>query len=117
MGVEGQGAAAQLVVIMMVAQQTMPVPHADVVVQLTPPSMPPLELPPLEPLPPPLLLAVPVSSGVPESVGAAGGLLLLEPQATANETAAQPDTAHKIIEFFILKTSLLSLGEPQAARV
>jgi hypothetical protein len=116
MGVEGQGGGAQLVVIMIVAQQTMPEPHADVVVQLTPPSVPPLELPPPELLPPPLLLAV-ASVGDPESVGAAGGLLLLEPQATASETAAQPDTAHKIIEFFILKTSLLSLEEPQAARV
>jgi hypothetical protein len=70
-------------------------------------SLPPLlPLPPLEP------------ESVPESVSAAGVVgLLLELQATANATAAEPETAHKIIEFFILETSLLSLCDVQAARV
>jgi hypothetical protein len=111
-GVLGQGAAWQLVVIMMVAQHTIPVPQLDDVRHIAASVAAPLLLP----LPPPLLLAVPVSSG-PASVGAAGAGLLLELQATANATAAALETDHKIIEFFILETSLLSLGEPQAACV
>jgi hypothetical protein len=74
--------------------------------------LPPSAVPPLLLLPPPLLLppSVPPPSPVFEAAG-----LLLELQATAKATAAAPDTDHKIIEFFILKTSLLSLGETQAA--
>jgi hypothetical protein len=99
---------------MMVAQQTMPDPHIDVVVHDTPPASG-VGVPLLLPLPPPLLLP-PASS--PASVGLfAGAGLLLELQATANATAVAPDRAHKIIEFFILKTSLLRLGETQAALV
>jgi hypothetical protein len=43
------------------------------------------------------------------------GAGLLELHATTKATAAAPDIDHKIIEFFILKTSLLSLGDTQAA--
>jgi hypothetical protein len=114
-GMLGQGPTWQAVVIAALPQQTMPVPHVDVVRHCVAAGAesepPPLLLPPLS------SLAV-ASSGVPESVaGVTGALLLLELQATAKEIAAQPETAHKIIAFFILKTSLLSLGETHAARV
>jgi hypothetical protein len=56
--------------------------------------------------PPPLLLPLPplllASSVVPASTGGVAGVLL-ELQATAKATAAEPETAHKMIEFFILK--------------
>jgi hypothetical protein len=114
MAVVGQGPTWQLVIIEVLAQQTCPVGQVAALVHVAAGAAslpPPLLLPPLS------SLAV-ASSGVPESVGvvAAGGLLL-ELQATAKEIAAQPETAHKIIAFFILKTSLLSLGETHAARV
>jgi hypothetical protein len=99
---------------MTVAQQTCPDGHMDAFIQVTPPiaSAPPELLPLLPPL-----LEAPVSS-IDASVAGGGVVgLLLDPQATASETAAPLDTAHKIIEFFILKTSLLSLCVPQAARV
>jgi hypothetical protein len=112
-GVLGQEVITQLVVMLMLPQQTWPVAHIDAFVHTTPPES--VAEPLLLPLPPPLLLAVPVSS--PPSVAAAGAGLLLELQATANATAAALETDHKIIEFFILETSLLSLGEPQAACV
>ncbi len=71
--------------------------------------------PPLLLLPLLLLLVLPSS---PASVpGVAAGGVLLELQATASATAAEPDSANKIIEFFILKTSLLRLCDEQAALV
>jgi hypothetical protein len=115
MAVDGQGPAMQLVVIMTVAQQTWPFAQPAAFMHATPDmaSAPPELLLPLL-----LPLEELLSSGVDASVVVAGVAgLLLDPQATASETAAQPDRAHKIIEFFILKTSLLSLCVPQAARV
>jgi hypothetical protein len=110
------GPTWQAVIILMLPQQTMPAPHADVVRHSGAASAAGVPPPLLLLSVPPLLLDV-ASSGVPESVGVTGAGLLLELQATANEIAAQPETAHKIIAFFILKTSLLSLGETHAARV
>ena len=115
MAVDGQGPTWQLVIIEVLAQQTCPVGQVAALVHVAAgvASLPP---PLLLLSVPPLLLDV-ASSGVPESVGVTGAGLLLELQATAKEIAAQPETAHKIIAFFILKTSLLSLGETHAARV
>jgi hypothetical protein len=114
MAVVGQGPTAQLVVIMVVAQQTCPDGHMDLSVQVGAIIIMAASLPPLLLAVPPLLELSAVDASVVVVVVAG---LLLDPQATASETAAQPDTAHKIIEFFILKTSLLSLCAPQAARV
>jgi len=119
----GQGAAWHTVLNVMPERTPQQMSVAEVAVQsamlvqamLASGSVVPLLLP----LPLPLLL--PPSSVVtivPESIGAvAAGVLLLELQAAAKATALTPDTAHKVIEFFIVETSLLSLCDPQAARV
>src|ERR1700677_1197015 len=80
----------------------------DALVHVTPVSAPPLLLPLLLPL---SMTVLPVSSGLPPS----GGGLELPPlellHATASPTAAAPETAHKIIPFFILKRASSVLAQ------